>query len=145
MKAKNTMLRASAIIAMVLITLLTGCKKNDAPSLLQMNTTILTSHAWKLQNLQVDNVDKTSLYTGMTLTVTSTAYSTTNGVPVWAASGTWSFTDNGKTIERDDQVEVGVDKITDTQLVLSLAWNKTTLGGGRMSSVSGKHIFTFVK
>ncbi len=138
-------MRTKAIAVVILIAALAGCKKSDSLSVKQVNTNLLTSHVWKLQSLQVDNVDKTSLYTGMTLTVGAATYTSTNGAPVWAASGTWSFTDDGKTIKRDDQVEVSVDQITDAQLVLSLTWNKTTLGGGRTSSVSGKHVYTFVK
>ncbi len=143
-QTKNTTLRPTAIAVVILIAALAGCKKSDSLSAKQVNTNMLTSHVWKLQSLQVDNVDKTSLYTGMPLTVGAATYTSTNGAPVWAASGTLSFTDDGKT-KRDDQVDVSVDQITDAQLVLSLTWNKTTLGGGRTSSVSGKHVYTFVK
>jgi hypothetical protein len=126
----------SKLIAIVLIAELAGCKKN-APTQLQVHTGMLTSHSWNLQSLQVDNIDKTSLYPG--------TYTALKGAPVWSASGAWSFIDDGKTIKRDDQIEVSVDQISDTQLVLSLNWNQTMFAGGKVGSVSGRHVYSFVK
>ncbi len=100
----------------------------------------------RMEAAEFNGVDKTSLYTGMTLSFTATNYTTTKGAPVWVASGTWAFSGNdGKIITRDDQIDVSIDQIADSQLVLSLTWNKTTLGGGRVESISGKHVYTFVK
>ena len=135
-----------ALACLVSIAVLDGCGSKSDPSPNEVNTNILSSHAWKLQSLQVDNVDKTSLYAGMTLSFTATTYATVKGAPVWAASGTWSFSGtDGKTIVRDDQVQVNADQISDNQLVLSLTWNKNTFGGGRVSSISGQHVYTFIK
>src|SRR5260221_9985382 len=147
MKTKTNFLRiAVSGIVFVMVASLLGCGKKNTPSPAQVNTNILSSHGWMLQSLQVDNVDKTSLYTGMTLSFTATNYTTTKGAPVWVASGTWAFSGNdGKIITRDDQIDVSIDQIADSQLVLSLTWNKTTLGAGRQASVSGKHVYTLVK
>src|SRR5690349_8498950 len=91
MKTKANILGAMFIIVAAASAVLSGCGKKHTQSPSEVNTNIMSSHGWKLQSLQVDGVDKTSLYTGMTLSFTPTTYTTTNGAPVWAASGTWSF------------------------------------------------------
>ncbi len=40
---------------------------------------------------------------------------------------------------------INATEISATKLVLALAWTKTTLGGGRVESVAGQHVFTFGK
>jgi hypothetical protein len=150
-KAEKTMktkinIITSLVIVLVVVNTFSGCKKSETPSGSEVNTKILSSHGWMLGSLQVDNVDMTSLYTGMTLSFTTGQYTTTKGSPVWASSGTWIFSsDDGKTIVCDNNVQVSVDKISADELVLSLTWSKNTFGSGRESSISGNHVFTFVK
>jgi len=146
MKTILNKLGAAQVIIVIAFVVITGCGKKETISQTTLNTNILSSHGWKLQSLMVDNVDKTTLYSGMTLSFTATTYTTTKGSPVWASNGTWTFSGNdGKMITRDDQIDVSIDQIADSQLVLSLTWNKTTLGAGRQASVSGKHVYTLVK
>ena len=145
MKTIINKLGAAQVMIVIAFVVITGCGKKETISQTTLNTNILSSHGWKLQSLMVDNVDKTILYSGMTLSFTAATYATTKGSPVWASNGTWTFSGNdGKTITRDDQIDVSIDQIADSQLVLSLTWNKTTLGG-RQESVSGKHVYTLVK
>jgi ABC-type oligopeptide transport system substrate-binding subunit len=148
MKSNRTISPAKQLLSMMLVVavalVLGGCK-DDKPSVKDVNTKILSSHGWTLQSLTVDGTDKTNLYTGMTLSFTALAYATTHGAPVWPASGMWSLSADGKTVERDDHVIINVDEIADRKLVLSLTWSSTTYGGGRMASVSGNHVYTFVK
>jgi hypothetical protein len=106
----------------------------------------LTSGTWNVSRVTVDGIDKTSLFTGMKLTFTTTGYTATNGEPVWPASGTWTFGDaEKKMVKRDDGVEVSIQSLDDNSLTLSLNWNKTTLGSGRNTSVGGVHVFELVK
>jgi hypothetical protein len=146
MKKFNILYVVMSAVTIVAMTFLSGCHKDEPESPTSINGKILSSHDWKLQSLSVDGVDKTSLYSGMTLSFTTNTYSTTNGAPVWALTGTWSFPGTDATIiMRDDQTEVHVDQITQDQLVLSLTWNKNTFGSGRSSSINGRHTYTFVK
>jgi hypothetical protein len=146
MKAIKKITPVLSLVVMLTILSLSGCDKGTDKSVAEVNTQILTSHTWKLQSLMADNVDKTSLYTGMTLTVTATGYTTTKGSPVWNPSGTWSFvTDEGVQIKREDGINVTIKEISEDKLVLEMDWAKTTFGGGRVSSVTGHHVFTFVK
>jgi hypothetical protein len=134
-----------SVVTIATMAFLSGCGKDEESATL-INTKILSSHGWTLQSLMVDGLDKTSLYSGMTLSFTTTAYSTTKGGPVWPATGTWSFpTTDATTIMRDVQIEVHVDEISNDALVVSLTWNKNTLGSGRTSSIAGRHTYRFVK
>ncbi len=106
----------------------------------------LTSPTWKLQSVTVDGTDKTSIYKDLSLKFSATGFTSSNGGVVWPATGTWTFTSAEATaIKRDDGLEVTLQEVTDTSLKLGLAWSKTTLGPGRIESVSGQHVFNFGK
>ena len=119
---------------------------DPAPSKKDEVKAILVSTTWKLQSVTVDGTDQTDIYEGMTLKFTSLTYTTTNGMPVWKASGAWTFTnDTATSFQRDDGVEVDILLATENSLKLGLLWDKTTLGSGRLESVAGDHVFTFIK
>jgi hypothetical protein len=106
-------------------------------------TALLVGKSWKIKSVSVDNVDKTSMFTGLIVTFTSTGFTVTNPDPIWPATGTWSFTNNDATfIKRNDNLEMEI-AATATELNVTLNWNKTTLGPGRVGSVSGRHVFVF--
>jgi hypothetical protein len=125
---------------------LSGCNGDSSPSAAEITTKQLTANNWKISTVLVDDVVQTSLFTNMTLSFTSTNYTTTNGGPVWPTTGTWTFIDGtGRKIKRDDNVEITIIEISDTTLKISLTWAKNIFGSGRISSVAGNHVFTFVK
>lgn len=95
------------------------------------------------KTVTVDGADKLSLFTGMTLNFSATNFTSTNGAPVWPASGTWTFNSDKTFLTRGDGVVVFVDNITEPSLGLSLSWSKTTVGGGHAESVA--HVFTLGK
>lgn len=132
---------------LLLLILIVACKGTGTePSPSDEMKSILTSGTWNLQSVTVDNVDKTSTYAGLKLNFTATSFTSTNGHVVWPASGTWQFSgDSGKTIVRDDQTQVAIGDASSAKLVMSLTWNKTTLGSGRAESIKGNHVFTFTK
>jgi len=116
------------------------------PSATETNTQFLSSGNWKVSSVKVDGVDQSSLFTGFTLQFTSSSYTTTNGDPVWPASGSWSFTDaTATTVKRSDGVVITISSISTTNFVFTLTWDKTTLGAGRASSVKGTHTFAMTK
>jgi len=134
---------------MILFLQLAACGGGDpapaTPSAQDAVKSKLTSGKWNLQSAQVDGVDKTATYTGLSVTFSSSGYTTTNGKGLWPASGTWSFVDTeGKKIKREDGTEMTVE-VTDTSLKFSFNWTKASLGGGRVESIQGQHVLSFTK
>lgn len=102
--------------------------------------------SWQVSQVKVDGVDRTDLFDDFSLVIAQKQFTATNGEPVWPASGTWTFADDqGTTFTRGDGVVVTIESLSNTSLVLSLMWTKTTLGAGRERSVSGTHVFEFRK
>lgn len=142
MKIKNTGYLAS-VLCLTFMILFTACSEEEpAPSDAVLSK--LKSKTWKISSVQVDGVDQTTLFAGMTLTFTVKDYQVNPANAIWPASGTWQFTDKeGTVIKRNDGLEITVAEITETSLKLSLQWSKNTFGAGRAASVSGQHLFTF--
>ncbi len=127
---------------------LTGCGGSDPAPLSKQEevTAKLTAATWKVQNVMVGGIDKSSVYQGLNLKFTDAGFTSTNGAAVWPASGNWLFSDvNATAIIRNDGLTVTLQEVTDTSLKLALTWNKTTIGSGRVESVSGQHVFSFGK
>ena len=132
---------------LAMIVIIASCGGSDDPAQPETDRVraLLASGAWKIQNVKVGNVDKTSSFTGLQLTFTQASYTSTNGNIVWPASGTWALTSNeARSFTRSDGVIVDIDHVSASNLVLSLNWDGT-LGAGRISSVEGRHTFTFGK
>jgi hypothetical protein len=130
--------------------ILSGCgsKSDPAPAQTAQEkvTATLTGGTWKINSVTVDGADKTSMYTNMNLTFTSTQYAALNGGAVWPSSGTWTFTSTDATaIQRNDGLVVTLQEATSTSLKLGLTWTKSTLGPGRVGSIAGQHVFSFSK
>jgi len=122
-----------------------GSKGGD-PSPADQMKAILVAGTWNLQSVMVDGVDKSSVYTALTVKFNDGNFTTTNGRVVWPASGTWQFADDtGKNITRGDGLPISIEEATTTKLILKLNWNQNTLGPGRSSSVKGQNVFTFGK
>jgi len=147
MKAKTTYCILLTIMINCSLTLISSCGgDSDSPSKSAEVTAILTSATWKIHSVTVDGTDQTDLYENLTLNFSSKRYTSTNGQPVWPASGTWTFgNEDASILIRSDGVEVTIHEATNTSLKLGLTWNETTMGQGRGSSLSGDHLFSFVK
>lgn len=119
-----------------------GCKEAElTPN--ERTEELLIAHAWQMTEVKIDGI-VSDLYSGLTLSFGSKTYTSTNGGKVWLASGTWEFVgDNGDKILRDDGLEVIVESLTESQLVLSFTWNSTTFDGGRVGSLKGFHKMSF--
>jgi len=126
--------------------MLTNCGKETPLTEAEKVTAVLASSQWKMNSALVDGTDQSSVYQGLTLNFTATGFTSTNGEPIWPATGTWQFTnDNARAMKRNDGVEVSINESTNSKLVLQMSWSKTTLGSGRINSVGGQHIITFGK
>jgi len=142
-----TKILKSVVAMLAMIIIIASCGGSDDP--IQSETdrvkSLLTSGAWKVQTVTVDNISATTDFTGLQLTFNGTSFTSTNGNIVWPATSTWIFTnDQAKAFTRGDAVVVTIDEITSAKLVLSLDWDGT-LGSGRVESIEGKHTFTFGK
>jgi hypothetical protein len=147
MKTKKYSFVIAAIVAIQLAALffISSCKP-DEPTAQEVNRKKLMSGTWRVAEVKVDGVNQTSLFTGMTLQFTKDQYTSTNGDPVWPASGTWEFEDAKATmISRDDGIFITIEAITNSELVLSLTWDENTYSGGRQKSIAGPHVFKFTK
>jgi hypothetical protein len=143
MKATRTL----SILSLLALCVVSSCKKEDPkPSASELATSKLTAAEWSLNKLKVDDVDQTALFPNLSLSFTATSFITTNGEPVWPATGTWVFTnDKALEISRSDGLTVTLVELSDTKLVLALQWNKTTFEEGRQLSIEGEHIFEFTR
>jgi hypothetical protein len=140
---KNVIVTLSVLI--IWLFAFTCCSDETPLTTIESATQMLGTQAWKIQNVTIDDVDRTSSFSGLTLEFSSQEYTTTNGHVVWPESGEWSFTnDTAKTILRSDGVVITVDQISDHALILSLNWDQNTLSG-RINSIKGHHKFTFAK
>ena len=106
---------------------------------------LLQSGKWKIQGVTIDGVSNNTLFAGLTVAFTSGSFATTNGEPVWSSTGTWTKGSDNNSIVRNDGVIVRIVNITESSATLTLNWGKTTLGGGKIRSVSGNHVFVFGK
>ena len=147
-KSVGALSKFSTILLITLTMQWMGCqeKKSDpSPSVLDETRAKLIANHWKIQDVNVDGVDQTSIYKGITIQFGESSFATTNGGAVWPSSGTWTFiTDDGNFIKRDDGVKIKLE-VTEASLKLTLLWMKTTFGTGRQNSVKGINTFTFVK
>jgi hypothetical protein len=102
---------------------------------------------WVLSSsgVEIDGEDVTEVFEEFTVTFTKDReYSTSDGnEPIWDGSGTFdleaSSNDAGFHIIRDDDVEVRVDELSETKLVLK--FNYVSDGSGRVKSASGEYTF----
>jgi hypothetical protein len=127
---------------------LTSCKDDD-PSAAETNLNRLASHHWQLTKVTVDGLDKTSLFIGFTLQWNKdNSFVVIDGGAMWPPTGTWSFTDGSAqtlfvSLSNSADAEVTIETLTDANLIISLHWDDTTLGQGRVKSVEGDYIFEF--
>jgi hypothetical protein len=145
-KRRYFVYRKAVTTLLLFLLLLSGCKKEEAPTKAQINKNLLTSGLWKVTSVTVDDIDQTDLFMGMTLFFGDNSFTSAGAVPVWSLTGTWQFTDEtGSIFRRNDGIDVTIVELDKSKLQLRLDWTKTTLGSGRVSSIAGSHVFTFSK
>lgn len=96
----------------------------------------------------VDGVDVTDdLFAGFSITFGEQKFTTTGTSPVWLRTDTWHFKDETAKvfIRGQDDREITIAEISDTQLRMTLEWPASTTEGGRQGSLKGKHEFTLNK
>ena len=141
--------QGSSVLLLLLLTLVScgeeSLTKEEQVTQLLIGKSGTAAKVWKMQSVDVDGVDQTSIYSGLTIQFSEGQFTATNGGGIWPASGTWTFSStDASIIKRDDGTEIEVT-VTETTLTLKMSWTKTTLGPGRLRSVSGHHVFNFAK
>jgi hypothetical protein len=144
-------------LAMILLAVITfSCGGNDPePKATESEKVakMLTAggKTWTLPasgGVTVDGVDVTDdLFSGFSITFGKETFTTTGTSPVWLRQDTWTFKDETAKafIRGQDQREITITEISDTQLQLTLEWPALTTEGGRQGSLKGKHEFTLNK
>ncbi|HEY0742247.1 MAG TPA: hypothetical protein VGD40_12325 [Chryseosolibacter sp.] len=134
----------SLLIGISSVMLISSCDGDDSPTAQEAQLKKLTAKTWEVQSVRIDGVDHTQLFQNMTLAISKSSFTTTNGGQVWPASGTWEFADEqATTIIRGDNITITIEAAAESELRLSLQWNETTFGPGRKKSISGMHVFSF--
>lgn len=153
--ARNLEIRMLGLAAMVTFVLF-GCGGNDPeppPTEQEKVTQMLTAEggAWAPQpssGVTVDGVDVTAdLFAGFSITFQEKTFTTTGTSPVWLRQDTWAFKNGSSSVivRGQDNKEITITEISDTQLKLTLEWTQTTTEGGRQGSLKGKHEFVLAK
>lgn len=135
-----------------------GCKsKNDDPQPPELSeqekvVAILTSGTatWTpptASGVTLAGIDVTEeFFSGFTIRFTGNQLFTTGSTPVWLRQDTWQFKPGTSNIiiRGQDNKEVTITSISETQLILTLDWTETTFGG-RNNSLPGRYSFTLNK
>ena len=140
---KVNMVRAMSFVVLLIVTTLAGCKKDEGVDLQEQRIDELSA-TWQVNNVINDATDVTDQFTGFTLTIEALTFTTQNGGNAWPSSGNYSFASGTvDKIIRNDGVEVAIDEITDTSLVLS--FQVSSLPGGRAAGITGNFTFSLTK
>ena len=137
-----------SMVALTATLTATSCKDDD-PSATERTMKKLVAHEWTLTKATVDGTDRTSVYEGLVLRWNKKqTFSATNGGVIWPSTGTFSFTDKeGKSLlvslTNNEETQVSIETLTNTELVISFHRNESTIGQGRLTSIKGEHIFEF--
>src|SRR5690349_10736515 len=107
---------------------------------------LLTAGTWKIQSVTVGDLDAMELFENTQITFTKNGFTSTNGAPVWPATGSWSFGDDAATkLIRSDEVEITITTIDEETFSCDLYWDENVFGEGRTDAVEGEHSFVFKK
>jgi hypothetical protein len=143
------------LVLSLTVLLSAACSKSDPePSEEKRVTSILTQNAaqWApsaAAGITVNGVDVTqTLFKDFSISFTADRLFTTGTTPVWLREDTWTFKDNTATvmIRGQDGKEIKIESISETELQLSLQWDKTTYAeNGKTESIPGTFVFTLKK
>lgn len=147
MSKVNIMIKQLLVsVCLISILVFASCKKEDTLSAKDETLIKLIAAPWADAVVTVDGVDYSDLYKDFSITFTESAYTTVDGAPVWAASGTWKFLNEEATLLKlDDIREVEINSLSDDILELTFQWDENTFEPGRVNSVKGKQKFKLKK
>jgi hypothetical protein len=133
------------LIILFLPLVLFHCSTSKDLTPLELTQRLLINKNWDVTIVTVDGIAR-NIYPGLSINFQKSSFTASNGLDIFPASGTWSFSDSeGKRILRDDGLEISVESISEGQLILSFYWSNSTFIGGRVSELTGFHNLTFRK
>ena len=131
---------ALAVVMLATFSCSTENDNTEAPTDLARR---LLNGTWKVKTLTIDDVDKTADFSTLEITFADGTYKSSNSAKVWPSSGAWVLKDE-KTINRDNELDVRIDKLDEQSVTLSLTQD-TAFGIGRVSTLGGHLVFELVK
>ncbi|MCC5930777.1 MAG: hypothetical protein JJU28_16150 [Cyclobacteriaceae bacterium] len=125
-----------------------GGSGGDDPSVREINTGILTSKTWTVNTVTVPAGTATegSAWNNFTVTFNPTNMTTTNhptgAEVVWPTGITWTFKDDeARVIVRGDGVDMTINTISESSLVLTFTMPDNTQIAGRTAGLGGQYTF----
>lgn len=124
-------------------------KKEDNFANIQKVVDRLVGKTWKVKSVEENAIDRTSIYTGMTIefiqeTGSRLKFKVVQGEPAWPEQG---FVDcrynNRLEMTRDDNVQCFVTYVSDNELEIDVLYYLYSIGPGREKSTGQKHTFKF--
>ncbi len=142
-KISFTILFAFAVTTLMLFH---NCGKEEPESARDITIRLLKSKTWKVQSVDVplNTATESSEWVNFTVSFTDTNM-TTQGHPAGASavwpSGSYTVSEDGKTITRGDGVKMTLNPITETNFTAIFTVPDGTEIGGRVSSLAGGYTF----
>jgi hypothetical protein len=143
MKTLKTLLFSAALAGLFI---LSGCPNSSEESDHDKAMKLLTSKTWTLNSVVIPPNTATTEddWAGFTVSFTSTNMST-NGHPTGASavwpSGSYTLSEDGKTITRSDQVVMTILTLTETSFNTTFTVPVGTEIGGRIEALDGDYTF----
>ena len=123
-----------------------NCGKDDKDTPKDVTIKILTSKTWRVQNVNVPINTATESQDWLNFTVSFTQTNmTTQGHPTGATvvwpSGTYTVSEDGKTLTRQDGIVMTLNPITETNFTATFTMPPGTEISGRVASLEGEYVF----
>ena len=136
-----------SFFAITLILVFQNCKKNESESAKDVTVNILKSKTqWVVSSVNVpvnsatEDSDWINFKVSFTDTNMTTAEYPTGAGAVWPSS-TYSVSDDGKSITRQDGVVMSLNPITETAFTAVFTVPQGTEIGGRLAALDGEYTF----
>lgn len=142
-KIRITFILISALTALMLFQ---HCGKDDKETAKEATIRILMSKTWKVRSVDVpiNTATEPSDWTAFTVSFSQSSM-TTQGHPqgtsaVWP-SGSYTVSDDGKSITRSDGIVMTLSPLTESNFTAIFTVPEGTEIGGRLSSLAGSYTF----
>lgn len=142
-----------SLFALIFLVTLMACDGgDDGPTLTEAErvTALLIGDAtqgttWSIDNVDVEGIDYTDEFTGLTLQFSEGAITATNGRELFASTDSWSLNEGATVITRGDGLQMTINEIMSNQLILEFVVDETIFGNGRSEAVAGRNVLTFTR
>lgn len=107
---------------------------------------LLKARTWSVYSVQMDGIDKTSMFSGMKINFEDQVYTAQNGGFIWGSDLrlSWAFQDTEATkFAIGSGPTVYIQELTKSSMTLRLRWSLDDFGGGATSPESGLYVFEF--